>query len=120
MLCIRQGAALSATQVPGMTTVRQSKGRDVVLDDGKLVIPRDIPIFMPIGALHRSHAVYQNADDFLPERWLASDADYLSGERSAIGTAAAGSVRQCHILLYFPSLALPFHLQNCIVQKKML
>ena len=68
-----------------MTTVRQSKGRDVVLDDGKLIIPRDIPIFLPIGALHRSHAVYQNADDFLPERWLASDADYLSGEHSAVG-----------------------------------
>lgn len=66
-------------QVPGMTTVRESKGRDVVLGDGKLVIPRDTPIFLPIAALHRSSAVYEHADDFIPERWLASDADYLSG-----------------------------------------
>ena len=62
-----------------MTTVRQSKGHDVVLNDGKLVIPRDVPIFMPIGALHRSHAVFDKADQFIPERWLRADADYLSG-----------------------------------------
>lgn len=62
-----------------MTTVRQSKGRDVVLNGGKLVLPRDTPIFLPVSAPHRSSAVFENADDFIPERWLAPDADYLSG-----------------------------------------
>ena len=54
-----------------------SRGRDLVLDDGNLIIPKDTPIFMPVGCPHTSSAVFEEADLFKPERWLQPDADYM-------------------------------------------
>ena len=65
-------------QVVGFTTVRMSN-RDLSLDDGKLIIPRNANIFLPLGLPHMSSAVYKDADQFLPERWLEPDAEYMPG-----------------------------------------
>jgi cytochrome P450 len=65
-------------QVVGFVTVRMSN-RDLSLDDGKLVIPRNANIFLPVGLPHMSSAVYKDADQFLPERWLEPDAEYMPG-----------------------------------------
>ena len=64
-------------QVVGVVTMRISKGRDLVLDNGKLLIPRDTIIHLPIGLPHTSSAVFEEAHVFKPERWLAPDADYM-------------------------------------------
>ena len=53
--------------------------RDLVLDDGKLIIPRNANIFLPVGLPHMSSAVYKDADQFLPNRWLEPDAEYMPG-----------------------------------------
>ena len=59
----------------GFVTVRKSK-RDLVLPDGT-VIPRNSNIFLPVGLPHMSAAVYKAADQFIPERWLEPDAEYM-------------------------------------------
>jgi len=70
-------------QVVGFTTVRMSN-RDLSLDDGKLIIPRNANIFLPVGLPHMSSAVYKDADHFLPERWLEPDAEYMPGGASRV------------------------------------
>jgi len=81
-------------QVVGFTTVRMSN-RDLSLDDGKLIIPRNANIFLPVGLPHMSSAVYKDADQFLPERWLEPDADYMPGGLSEHNpTLALGFVQQ--------------------------
>lgn len=69
------GAALM--QVVGLPTLRMSKQRDLVLDGGQLVIPRNTTIWIPLGLPHTSSAVYDKPDQFLPERWLEPDAEYM-------------------------------------------
>lgn len=59
----------------GFVTVRRSK-RDLVLADGTM-IPRNSNIFLPVGLPHMSSAVYKAADQFIPERWLEPDAEYM-------------------------------------------
>lgn len=60
-----------------MPTLRMSKGRDLVMDDGKLVIPANTTIWIPLGLPHMSSAIYDHPDHFLPERWLEPDAEYM-------------------------------------------
>lgn len=64
-------------QVAGIVTMRMSRGRDLVLDGGKIVIPRDTIINLPVGCPHTSSALFEEADLFRPERWLELDADYV-------------------------------------------
>ena len=47
------------------------------MQDGDLVIPKDCTIFLPVGCPHMSSAIFENVDQFLPERWLEPDAEYL-------------------------------------------
>ena len=72
-------------QVVGLPTLRMSKGRDLVMDDGKLVIPRDTTIWIPLGLPHMSSAIFDQPDQFLPERWLEPNAEYMptKGEAAA-------------------------------------
>ena len=67
----------SLAQVVGLPTLRMSKGRDLVMDDGKLVIPANTTIWIPLGLPHMSSAIYDHPDRFLPERWLEPDAEYM-------------------------------------------
>lgn len=64
-------------QVVGLPTLRMSKHRDLVLDGGKLVIPRNTTIWIPLGLPHTSSAIYDSPDQFLPERWLEPNAEYM-------------------------------------------
>ena len=67
----------------GLPTLRMSKHRDLVIDQGRLRIPRNTTIWIPLGLPHASSAIYQQADCFVPERWLEPNADYTlpSGEQ---------------------------------------
>lgn len=64
-------------QVVGLPTLRMSKHHDLVLGDGKLTIPRNTTIWIPLGLPHASSAVYDQPDHFLPERWLQPNAEYM-------------------------------------------
>lgn len=64
-------------QVVGLPTLRMSKHRDLVLEEGKLVIPRNTTIWIPLGLPHASSAIYDQPDQFLPERWLQPNAEYM-------------------------------------------
>ena len=66
-----------SAQVVGLPTLRMSKGRDLVVDDGKLVIPCDTTIWIPLGLPHMSPAIFDQPDQFLPERWLEPNAEYM-------------------------------------------
>ena len=65
----------------GLPTLRMSKHCDLVLDEDKgkdrLVIPRNTTIWIPLGLPHSSPAIYDRPEDFLPERWLQPDAEYM-------------------------------------------
>ncbi|KAL0023129.1 hypothetical protein WJX77_004743 [Trebouxia sp. C0004] len=76
--------------VVGFVTVRMSS-RDLSLDDGKLVIPRNANIFLPVGLPHMSSAVYKDADQFLPERWLEPDAEYMPADPKGQHTSSEGT-----------------------------
>lgn len=78
-------------QVVGFVTVRMSS-RDLSLNDGKLIIPRNANIFLPVGLPHMSSAVYKDADQFLPERWLEPDAEYMPGCVSALSSVLSHAV----------------------------
>ena len=64
-------------------TVRMSD-QDLSLKDGQLIIPRKCPMFLCLGLPHMSSATYQDADKFLPERWLEPDAEYMPGNSGPI------------------------------------
>lgn len=83
-------------QVVGFTTARTSQ-HDLVLQDGKLVIPRDCSIFLPLGLPHMSSAIFPNPDQFLPERWLGSEAEYMPtpGECADSSTCSRVCARAC-------------------------
>ena len=83
-------------QVVGLPTLRMSKDRDLVVDDGNLVIPRNTTIWIPLGLPHASSAVYQDAGRFLPERWLEPDAEYMP-------TNGTGCFDRQYALLQTPS-----------------
>ncbi len=55
----------------GGASMRRSKtGKDVVLGDGKLVVPAGVALHMPITAVHHNEAIWENAKAFIPERFL--------------------------------------------------
>lgn len=54
--------------VPLRTPVKG--GGDVTLGGGKLVIPEGAVLHMPIAAIHLSPALWDNPDEFDPDRWL--------------------------------------------------
>lgn len=41
-------------------------------------MPKGCQMFLPLGLLHMSSALYKDADRFLPERWEEADAEYIS------------------------------------------
>ena len=63
-------------QVVGIATLRACD-QDLVLQDVNLVIPRRCPIWMPQGLPHMSSAIFLDAGQFLPERWLEPDAELM-------------------------------------------
>ncbi len=69
-----------------------SKGHDLVIDDGRLVIPRNTTIWIPLGLPHASSAIYKDADQFLPERWLEANAEYMPTESETLRLAQEESV----------------------------
>ncbi|KAL3139484.1 hypothetical protein ABBQ38_003809 [Trebouxia sp. C0009 RCD-2024] len=73
--------AMRIHTVVGLPTLRMSKHRDLVLDGGKLVIPRNTTIWIPLGLPHTSSAIYDSPDQFLPERWLEPNAEYMPARR---------------------------------------
>lgn len=64
-------------QVVGLPTLRMSKHKDLLVDNGSLLIPRNTTIWIPLGLPHASSAIYKDADQFIPERWLEPDAEYM-------------------------------------------
>ena len=81
--------------------MRMSKGRDLVLDDGNLINPRDTVIHLPIGLPHTSHVVFDEAELFKPQHWLAPDADYMptGTDTPPILSACPSSVCLSHLLI---------------------
>ena len=76
----------------GLPTLRMSKGRDLVTDDGKLLIPRDTTIWIPLGLPHMSSAIFDHPDQFLPERWLEPNAEYMPYDGAAASFACSHCV----------------------------
>ena len=64
-------------QVVGLPTLRMSKHKDLLVDNGSLLIPRNTTIWIPLGLPHASSAIYKNADQFIPQRWLEPNAEYM-------------------------------------------
>jgi len=55
----------------GIATMRiASSGKDVVLAGGKFVLPGGCAIHMPISAVQRGKALWDNPENFCPERFL--------------------------------------------------
>ncbi len=55
----------------GVATFRTPKGdKDVVLGGGKLVVPNGVGLHMPITAVHHSSALWEEPEEFKPERFL--------------------------------------------------
>ncbi len=80
MLCCRNGHSTKSgcvIQVVGLPTLRMSKHKDLLVDNGSLLIPRNTTIWIPLGLPHASSAIYKDADQFIPERWLEPDAEYV-------------------------------------------
>ncbi len=80
MICCRHGQSTKCgcvIQVVGLPTLRMSKHKDLLVDNGTLLIPRNTTIWIPLGLPHASSAIYKDADQFIPERWLEPDAEYM-------------------------------------------
>ena len=83
-------------QVVGVVTMRISKGRDLVLNGGKLLIPRDTIIQLPIGLPHTSSAVFEEAHVFKPERWFAPEAEYMpAGAETPVAVGLSACLTVC-------------------------
>ncbi|CAL8468141.1 g7680 [Coccomyxa elongata] len=64
----------------GVATFRTPKGdKDVVLGDGKLVVPNGVGLHMPITAVHHSSALWEEPEVFKPERFLEEGAEDAKG-----------------------------------------
>lgn len=72
-------------QVVGLPTLRMSKGRDLVMDDGKLVSPRNTTIWIPLRLPHMSSAIFDRPDQFLP--WLEPNVEYMPSNGAAAAFA---------------------------------
>ena len=54
----------------GIATFRlATHGKAVTLGGGKLVVPPNVLLHMPIAAIQRSAANWERPEEFLPERW---------------------------------------------------
>ena len=54
----------------GIATFRLvTHGQAVTLGGGKLVVPPNVVLHMPITAIQRSAANWERPEEFLPERW---------------------------------------------------
>ena len=55
----------------GVATFRTPKGtKDVVLGGGRLVVPPGVGLHMPITAVHHSKDLWEDPQDFKPERFF--------------------------------------------------
>ena len=63
-----------------------SKHKDLLVDNGSLLIPRNTTIWIPLGLPHASSAIYKDADQFIPERWLEPDAEYMPTHSEMFGS----------------------------------
>lgn len=81
----------------GLPTLRMSKHQDLVIDEAQLVIPRNTTIWIPLGLPHASSAIYHNADQFLPERWLEANAEYMP----TMGEAQTPSLMQTVVGIWY-------------------
>ncbi len=55
----------------GVATFRTPKGtKDVVLGGGRLVVPPGVGLHMPITAVHHSKDLWEDPEDFKPERFF--------------------------------------------------
>ena len=75
--CVAGSVFLFCMQVVGLPTLRMSKGRDLVLDEGKLVIPRNTTIWRKRGRKKEREEREKDPHSFLPERWLEPDTEYM-------------------------------------------
>ncbi len=70
-LAMSEQEAMRKYPAGGVATFRMSKtGKEVVLGGGKVVVPPGVGLHMPITALHHSAALWENPEDFIPERFL--------------------------------------------------
>ena len=55
----------------GVATFRTPKGtKDVVLGGGRLVVPPGVGLHMPITAVHHSKDLWEEPEEFKPERFF--------------------------------------------------
>ena len=69
--CAYEQETMRIYPAAGGASMRRSKtGKDVVLGNGKLVVPAGVALHMPITAVHHNEAIWENAKAFIPERFL--------------------------------------------------
>ena len=76
-------------------------GKDLVLGDGKLVVPAGVALHFPITAVHHSRAVWVDPEAFSPERFLEVRPGGLRQRRSPL------CWERCPLAESQPSLLLP-------------
>ncbi|KAK9827620.1 hypothetical protein WJX81_007168 [Elliptochloris bilobata] len=75
----------------GTATTRINPDQDIALDGGRLVIPRGVPIRMHIHSIHNCAANWERPHEFLPERFLQADAEFLPAAPIRPAAASAHS-----------------------------
>ncbi|EIE20661.1 cytochrome P450 [Coccomyxa subellipsoidea C-169] len=64
----------------GVATFRTPKGtKDVVLGGGRVVVPPGVGLHMPITAVHHSKDLWEDPEDFKPERFFEDGAEDAKG-----------------------------------------
>ena len=81
--------------VVGTGTTRVNPKRDVVLGDGKLLVPRGTIVWIGQHALMNCQANWSDPDKFIPERWaqVRLQAHALAGRPGVCPLAWAGAKR---------------------------
>ena len=77
----------------GTATTRINYEQDIALDGGRLVIPRGVPIRMHIHSIQNCAANWERAAEFLPERFLQPDAEFMPAAAKPAAGAAQGRAR---------------------------
>ena len=77
----------------GTATTRINYDQDIGLDGGRLVIPAGVPIRMHIHSIQNCAANWERPGEFLPERFLAPDAEFMPAApiKLAAGAPHAGA-----------------------------
>ena len=75
----------------GTATTRINYDQDIGLDGGRLVIPAGVPIRMHIHSIQNCAANWERPAEFLPERFLQPDAEFMPAApiKPAAGAARA-------------------------------